>query len=173
MTTHMLAEIAEQPATLRATINALLPATTAAERLARDTRHVLFIGRGTSDNAAVYGSYLLQAFAGRLATLASPSIATTYQARVDLNGVLAVALSQSGRTGEIVETPTWARDRGARAVAITNSASSPLAEAAELALVTRAGRRNHRAGAPGPGRRGPQGGVRRLVLATARPVFPP
>jgi glucosamine--fructose-6-phosphate aminotransferase (isomerizing) len=135
----MLAEIAEQPATLRATIDALLPAAAEAERLARDTRHVLFIGRGTSDNAAVYGSYLLQAFAGRLATLASPSIATSYRAHVDLSGVLAVALSQSGRTGEIVETLTWARDCGARTVAITNSGSSPLAEAAEFALVTCAG----------------------------------
>lgn len=140
MTTHMLTEIAEQPTTLHSTIDALLPATSEAERLARDTRHVLFIGRGTSDNAAVYGSYLLQAFAGRLATLASPSIATIYRARVDLSGVLAVALSQSGRTAEIVETLTWARDCGARTVAITNSVSSPLAEAAELALVTRAGR---------------------------------
>ena len=139
VTTNMLAEITEQPAALRSTIDALLPATGEAERLARDTRHVLFIGRGTSDNAAVYGSYLLQAFAGRLATLASPSIATAYRARVDLSGVLAVALSQSGRTGEMVETLTWARDCGARAVAITNSASSPLAEAAELALVTCAG----------------------------------
>ncbi len=139
MTTHMLEEIAEQPATLRSTIDALLPTIAEAERLARGTRHVLFIGRGTSDNAGVYGSYLLQAFAGRLATLALPSIATAYRARVDLSGVLAVALSQSGRTGEIVETLTWARDCGARTVAITNSAGSPLAEAAELALVTRAG----------------------------------
>jgi glutamine---fructose-6-phosphate transaminase (isomerizing) len=139
VTTRMLTEIAEQPATLRSTIDALLPATAEVERLARDTRHVLFVGRGTSDNAGVYGSYLLQAFAGRLATLASPSIATAYRARVDLGGVLAVALSQSGRTTEIVETLTWARDCGARTVAITNSASSPLAEAADLALVTRAG----------------------------------
>jgi len=44
------------------------------------------IARGTSDNAAVYGSYLLQAHAGMLATLASPSIATEYHARMDLSG---------------------------------------------------------------------------------------
>jgi len=73
----MRTEIAEQPAALRATINALLPRAAEAKALARDTRQVLFIARGTSDNAAVYGSYLIQAHAGRLATLASPSIATT------------------------------------------------------------------------------------------------
>jgi glucosamine--fructose-6-phosphate aminotransferase (isomerizing) len=53
--------------------------------------------------------------------------------------VLAVALSQSGRTEEIVETLTWARDCGARTLAITNGAGSPLAEHAEVAFVTQAG----------------------------------
>jgi glutamine---fructose-6-phosphate transaminase (isomerizing) len=137
--THMLTEIEEQPAALRATIDALLPRTAEVAGLARDTRQVLLIARGTSDNAAVYGSYLIQAYAGRLATLASPSIATTYRSRVDLSGVLAVALSQSGRTEEIVETLAWAQDCGARTLAITNGNGSPLAEAAEVALVTRAG----------------------------------
>src|SRR5450755_87530 len=132
-------EIAEQPAALRATIDALLPRRGEAARLATQTREVLFIGRGTSDNAAVYGTYLIQAFAGRLATLASPSIATTYRSRVDLSGVLAVAMSQSGRTEEIVETLTWARDCGARTMAITNGADSPLVDQAEVAFVTQAG----------------------------------
>lgn len=137
--THMRMEIGEQPAVLRATIDALLPGTAQTARLARDTRQVLFIARGTSDNAAVYGSYLIQAHAGRLATLASPSIATTYRSRIDLAGVLAVALSQSGQTEEIVETLGWARDCGARTLAITNGAGSPLARAADLTFVTRAG----------------------------------
>jgi len=137
--TRMRTEIAEQPAALRATIGELLPRAAEAAALARDTRQVLLIARGTSDNAAVYGSYLIQAYAGRLATLASPSIATTYRSRVDLSGVLAVALSQSGRTEEIVETLAWARDCGARALAITNGAGSPLAQAAEVAFLTQAG----------------------------------
>ncbi|HTS97000.1 MAG TPA: SIS domain-containing protein [Streptosporangiaceae bacterium] len=137
--THMRTEIAEQPAALRATIDALLPRAPEAAALARDTRQVLLIARGTSDNAAVYGSYLIQAHAGRLATLASPSIATVYRSRVDLSGVLAVALSQSGQTGEIAETLDWARACGARTLAITNGAGSRLARAAEVAFVTQAG----------------------------------
>ena len=136
----MFQEIAQQPEALRATIDALLPRRDEVSPLAADTKAVLFIARGTSDNAAVYGSYLIQAHAGRLASLAAPSIATTYKARVDLDGVLAVALSQSGRTEEIVETLEWAKDCGARTLAITNGgASSPLAEAAEVAFVTEAG----------------------------------
>jgi glutamine---fructose-6-phosphate transaminase (isomerizing) len=137
--TFMRAEIAEQPAALRATIRVLLPRAAEAGALARTTRQVLFIARGTSDNAAVYGSYLIQAYAGRLATLASPSIATTYRSRIDLSGVLAVALSQSGRTEEIVETLAWARDCGAATLAITNGAGSPLTETADVAFVTEAG----------------------------------
>ena len=137
--TYMRAEIMQQPAALRATIDALLPRAAEAGRLARGTRQVLFIARGTSDNAAVYGTYLIQAYAGRLATLASPSIATTYRSRLDLSGVLAVALSQSGRTDEIVETLAWASDCGARTLAITNGASSPVADAADVTFGTEAG----------------------------------
>ncbi len=136
----MYQEIAEQPEALSATISSLLPRRSEVARLAAGTKAVLFIARGTSDNAAVYGSYLVQVHAGRLTSLASPSVATTYRARVDLSGVLAVALSQSGRTEEIVATLEWARDCGARTLAVTNGGpSSPLAAAADLALVTLAG----------------------------------
>jgi glutamine---fructose-6-phosphate transaminase (isomerizing) len=138
-TTNMWAEIEQQPAALRATLDALLPRVPEVTALSQNTRQVLFIARGTSDNAAVYGSYLAQVRAGRLATLASPSVATTYRARLDLSGVLAVALSQSGRTEEIVQTMAWAADCGARTLAITNCADSPLAAQADLAFVTQAG----------------------------------
>ena len=135
----MRSEIGEQPAALRATLDALLPQMPEIELLARETRQVLFIARGSSDNAAVYGSYLIQTHAGRLATLASPSVATAYKKKIDLSGVLAVAISQSGRTEEIVETLDWAAGCGARTIAVTNGACSPLAESAQVALVTRAG----------------------------------
>jgi glutamine---fructose-6-phosphate transaminase (isomerizing) len=136
---HMAQEITQQPAALAATIDALLPLRADASALAPPTRAVLLIARGTSDNAAVYGSYLIQAYAGRLATLAAPSIATTYRSRLDLSGVLAVALSQSGQTREIVDTLAWARDCGAATLAITNGAGSPLTETADLSFITRAG----------------------------------
>jgi len=137
--TRMRAEILEQPEALGGTIAALLPLAGEIAAVARGTRHVLFFARGTSDNAAVYGSYLIQTAAGRLASLGSPSVATAYHSRIDLSGVLAVGLSQSGRTEEIVETLAWAAGRGARTIGITNAASSPLAQVADLALVTRAG----------------------------------
>nr|WP_103936987.1 SIS domain-containing protein [Thermomonospora echinospora] len=138
-TSRMRAEIGEQPQALRRTIDALLPRMSDVGLLARGTRQVLFIARGSSDNAAVYGRYLVESQVGRLATPAAPSIATTYRRRLDLTGVLAVAISQSGRTEEIVETLEWAADCGARTIAVTNGPGSPLAETAEVALITEAG----------------------------------
>ncbi|WP_017608334.1 SIS domain-containing protein, partial [Nocardiopsis xinjiangensis] len=135
----MFSEIAQQPDVLRRTFAELLPLRPDIEALGRRTKQVLFIARGSSDNAAVYGGYLLQAHTGRMATLGSPSIATTYGARVDLSGVLAVAVSQSGRTEEIVETMRWAADCGADTVGITNGADSPLAAESDVALLTQAG----------------------------------
>jgi glucosamine--fructose-6-phosphate aminotransferase (isomerizing) len=137
--THMRTEILEQPAALRATINALLPRAAEVAAIAPRARQVLFFARGTSDNAAVYGTYLIQTRTGRLASLGSPSVATTYRSKIDLAGVMAVGLSQSGRTQEIVATLEWARDCGASVVVITNGAGSPLAELADVALVTEAG----------------------------------
>jgi fructoselysine-6-P-deglycase FrlB-like protein len=140
MPSRMRVEIAEQPEALRRTLDALLPQVGALEALGRETRQVLFIARGSSDNAAVYGQYLCSVHAGRLASLASPSLATVYRADLDLQGVLAVAVSQSGATEEIVTTLDWARHCGAQTVAVTNVAGSPLTEAADVALITQAGR---------------------------------
>ena len=139
MRSQMRVEVAEQPEALRRTFEALLPQAAELEALARDTRQILFIARGSSDNAAVYGHYLCSARAGRLTSLGSPSLATVYHADLDLRGVLAVAVSQSGATEEIVTTLDWARHHGGRTVAITNVAGSPLAELADVALVTQAG----------------------------------
>jgi glutamine---fructose-6-phosphate transaminase (isomerizing) len=139
VTSAMRREIGEQPDAVERTINQLVPLAGDIARLGVGIRHVLFIARGSSDNAAVFGQYLCTIRAGRLSTLASPSVATAYDARVDLDGVLAVAVSQSGRTEEIVETQAWARAAGARTVAVTNDGDSPLASAADLALITQAG----------------------------------
>ena len=139
MPSRMRVEIAEQPEALRRTFDALLPLAGELQALGRETRQVLFIARGSSDNAAVYGQYLCSVHAGRLASLAAPSVATVYRADLDLGGVLAVAVSQSGATEEIVTTLRWARHCGARTVAVTNAAGSPLTEAADVSLITQAG----------------------------------
>jgi len=97
------------------------------------------VARGSSDNATVYGRYLLEVHAGRRSALAAPSVATHYQSSLELSDAVVVAVSQSGETQEIVETQAWAAACGARTIAVTNNGASSLATAADLALVTQAG----------------------------------
>src|SRR6056297_1407034 len=139
MTTDMLREIGEQPDALARTLERLLPLQSQLARLLDGRRHVLFAARGTSDNAAVYGRYLVEVHTGRGASLAAPSLATHYAVERDLSDTVVVTLSQSGATEEIVEVQDWARRAGAVTVAITNDPDSQLAVEADLALVTRAG----------------------------------
>jgi len=147
MGTRMAEEIAEQPEAVRRTLAALVPQRDAIAGLFRGRRRVLFVARGSSDNAAVYGRYLLETHAGVAGGLASPSVATHYRTRLDLSDTLVVSVSQSGATEEIVATQAWAHDCGAATVAVANVADSPLVAAADLAAVP---------GAP-PGGRAPEG----------------
>ena len=80
--TQMAREVAEQPEAVRRTLAALLPRRDALRSLARGRRHVLFAARGSSDNASVYGRYLLETHAGMVGGLVSPSVATHYRARL-------------------------------------------------------------------------------------------
>ncbi|MCU1489875.1 MAG: Glutamine--fructose-6-phosphate transaminase (isomerizing) [Acidimicrobiaceae bacterium] len=136
---QMLLEIKQQPMALERTIISLLARRDEIRSYARGSRAVLFFARGSSDNAAIYGRYLCEMRAGLISSSASPSVWTTYGATLDLRDVLAVAVSQSGHTEELVECVNAARHQGARTIAITNVAASPLAQAAELSLVTEAG----------------------------------
>jgi len=136
----MAAEMAEQPEVL-ARVIARAPADTAAVRavLPRPLAGTVFLARGSSDNAAVFGRYLAELRAGRPAGLAAPSLHTRYHATVDWRGYLVVALSQSGATPEIVSTCQAARAGGAVVLGITNEPRSPLADAVDLLITTDAG----------------------------------
>ncbi|HEU4540716.1 MAG TPA: SIS domain-containing protein [Jiangellaceae bacterium] len=138
--TTMAREIAEQPVALAHTIEALRPLRPAIRELAANRRAVLFVARGSSDNAAIYGRYLLEIHAGHPAGLAAPSVGTHYRAKLDLSDAVVVSVSQSGETQEIVEAQEWVAGCGARTIAVTNDANSALAKSADLAMVTDAGR---------------------------------
>lgn len=137
--TLMATEVAEQPEALESTLRALLPLRGKISQLAAGRKRLLLVARGSSDNAAIYGRYLAELHAGIPASLAAPSVATLYDAQVDLSDTLAICVSQSGSTAEIVETLEWTQRGGAATVAITNVEGSPLAESADLALITQAG----------------------------------
>ena len=138
----MAADIAEQPAgyaRLLEPAHADAIARVAAAVAERRPRHVVFTARGTSDHAALYGAYLTEIRLGLPAGLASPSAITVFGARPDLSDALVIGVSQSGGSPDLVEVLRVARDTGALTLAVTNAPSSPLAEAAELAVDVAAG----------------------------------
>jgi glucosamine--fructose-6-phosphate aminotransferase (isomerizing) len=100
---------------------------------------IVIVARGSSNYAAVYGRYVLELHARRPVTLEAPSLVTHYGARTPMDGWLAVAISQSGRTPEITQVADSLRNEGAKTVAITNDADSPLAGAVDWTLALEAG----------------------------------
>jgi glucosamine--fructose-6-phosphate aminotransferase (isomerizing) len=136
----MAAEMAQQPAVLRALAGRADAIADAVRAIApRPLGGTAIVARGSSDHASVYGRYLLELASGRPVSLVAPSLHLLYRARVDYTGQLAIAVSQSGRTPEIVRTLTALREQGARGLAITNDASSDLAGAADLLVALEAG----------------------------------
>src|ERR1700685_308355 len=99
----------------------------------------VLLARGSSDNVAVYGRYLIEMASGRPAGLAAPSVHTRYQADVGYTGYPGVALSPSGATREVVQTAASMRRAGAVVVGIANEPGSPLTDVCDLSLLTEAG----------------------------------
>src|ERR1035438_3785730 len=118
----MLEEIKEQPAALERTLKGELGAIGALKsRLsAKPPRMILLAARGTSDNAAQFGRYLLEVTTGIPVSLAAPSIYTLYGAELDYRDALVVAISQSGESTDTNLVLERARRQGALTLGITN-----------------------------------------------------
>jgi len=139
--TRMRREIGEIPATLERILEGAGEIEAAAAAVGRHApRWITIAARGTSDHAAVYAQYLIETQLGIPTGLAKPSITTLYGARLEWQGGLLLAISQSGRSPDIVAVTEAAREGGALTIAITNDDDSPLAATAEWALRCRAGR---------------------------------
>jgi glucosamine--fructose-6-phosphate aminotransferase (isomerizing) len=134
-------EIWEQPAVLRRLLATERGAIerAAAQIRARAPRYAMIAARGTSDNAVRYAKYLLGAANGIPVALAAPSLFTVYGRPPRLEGALVIGISQSGASPDIVSVVDEGRRQGALTLAITNTPGSPLAEAAEQAILLHAG----------------------------------
>jgi len=105
----------------------------------RPPRLVVLAARGSSDNAALYGRYLIEILLGIPVSLAAPSVRTLYKGKLRLKDATAICLSQSGRSPDIVEYMRGASEMGARTLAVTNDPASPLARAADDVLLLHSG----------------------------------
>lgn len=139
---RMREEICEQPEAIERTLKAEWPE---AEKLRRHferhpVRLIVLAARGTSDNAAQFGRYLLEIATGIPVSLAAPSVFTLYGAKPSWKDALVVAISQSGESTDINLVLEAAKGAGAFAVGITNESESSLARLAMQTFFIRAGK---------------------------------
>ena len=139
--THMLAEIREAPEAVARQTQALrTPLADLAARLRhRPPQVVVTCARGSSAHAATFGKHLIERYLRIPVAAAAPSVATVYGQRLRLEGQLFLAISQSGRSDDLVEQATAARAAGAVTVALVNATDSPLAQVSDLVLPMEAG----------------------------------
>ncbi len=137
----MFSEAAQSAAALRLQLerNADTLARLGADLRAVSPRAVVTCARGSSDHAATFAKYLIETRAGVLTSSAAPSIASVYGAQQDMRGCLFLAISQSGRSPDLVAATEAARAAGAIIVALVNEEDAPLATAADHAIPLCAG----------------------------------
>lgn len=102
-------------------------------------RFAVTCARGSSDSAATYAKYLLEINLGVVTASVGPSVSSIYHARPRMGDALFLAISQSGRSPDLVTLAESAREDGALTVAFVNDTASPLAERCEFVLPLHAG----------------------------------
>ena len=138
----MLQEIAEQPAALERTIAQERAKIAKLGNLlnSRDIHLIVLVARGSSDNAALFGRYLLEITTGIPVSLSAPSVHTVYNARLRLDHALVVGVSQSGEGEDINRVLESARESGAYTIGITNEPGSSMTGVVHETLLTQGGR---------------------------------
>lgn len=143
---QMAAEMAEQPAVLARLLAGRADIIAAVGRLAPSPlRGVALVGRGSSEHAACFGRYLLEAGSGRPCVVVPPSLVAPPSLVVPpgpgapYHGFLAIGISQSGETADVTAALAALSWAGAATLALTAAAGSPLAGAADLTVDVGAG----------------------------------
>ncbi len=138
--THLWDEIHEQPRALERLVARRDAVRDVVSPLrAAGIQYVLIAARGSSDNAGVYGKYLLGAWNGLPVALAAPSLYTLYERPPRMAGALVIGISQSGASPDICAVVEEARRQGTPTLAITNTPDSRLARASEGVIDLSAG----------------------------------
>src|SRR3954447_4525132 len=137
----MAEELREAPAAVRRQQEALTgPLRQLVMRLkSSPPQLVVTCARGSSAHAATYAKHLIEVHLGIPVAAMAPNISTVYRRPLRLEGQLFLAISQSGRSDDLVEAAAMARHAGALTAAFVNVADSPLAAACEFVLPIGAG----------------------------------
>lgn len=106
---------------------------------ALDPSVMVTVARGSSDHVATYFKYAVELSTGRPVASLGPSVVSVYGTALHLAGQAALAISQSGRSPDIVALLSAARKGGAETIAIGNDEDSPLLAAAHWSMPLAAG----------------------------------
>ncbi len=138
----MLKEIAQQPAVLEKTIKAESKKLDKIGKFLKDRNidFIVLVARGSSDNAALFGRYLLETKCGIPVSLSAPSVYTLYKSRLNLNRALVVGVSQSGEGSDINQVLSNAKKYGAFTLGITNNGRSLITKTADETLLIQTGK---------------------------------
>jgi glucosamine--fructose-6-phosphate aminotransferase (isomerizing) len=141
MTTHLEAELAEQPEALARLLERQRFGAEAVAALIRrpDVNYILIASRGSSSNVARYAQYVLGRAHRVPVAFATPSLYTLYEQPPRLDGALVLGISQSGGSPDVKAVLEEAGRQGRPTVALTNDPGSPLAQASDLVLPLEAG----------------------------------
>lgn len=139
--TRMFVEAGEAPAAVATQLagNRDRVAAIAASLRARPPRAIMTCARGSSDHAATFAKYLFETRLGIPTVSAAPSVSSLYRARSRAEAMLCLAISQSGRSPDLLASVEAAKQGGASTLAMVNDAGSPLAELADHVLPLHAG----------------------------------
>lgn len=102
-------------------------------------RVIVTCARGSSDHAATFAKYALETQLGIVTASSSLSVGSVYETRLDMRDGLFLAISQSGKSPDLLHNAEVARAGGARVVALVNDTSSPLASLADVSIGLQAG----------------------------------
>lgn len=140
--TYMLEEIHEQPEVLeRLCDEEYANVQTLCRVMKRQgIEHISICARGTSDNAATFGKYLIEIAGGVVVSLTASSVFTLYHSKLDLSKWLLLGISQSGESTDVIEVVRQAKEMGALTAGITNDRNSTLARTADFSLFCHAGK---------------------------------
>lgn len=105
----------------------------------RGITNITTVARGTSDNAATYFKYIVEAIGEIMVSKFTPSITTVYGAKVNLSKNMVLAISQSGMSTDTLMVVQSAKETGAMTVAVTNNPESPLARMCDYHIDLAAG----------------------------------
>ena len=139
--TRMFAEAGEAAEAVQRQLaaNAGIVDALAARLRARPPDFIVTCARGSSDHAATFAKYLFETRLGLVTASASPSIASVYAVEPRMRGALFIAISQSGRSPDLLRSTELAREAGACVVVLVNKEDSPLAQLADHVIPLRAG----------------------------------